>query len=282
MELAEQARVDNSTISRIENQRSQATLHTAATICLGLRVHLTDFAKEWIGESYGTDSDAYRAYEVRTPYEYGDETTINAGDILRFLQLIATYPERATNLIVSWLNRAEQGQAILESTEFYQSDVKKLQQDSRFYSFELKYPPRGIGIGDRVLGVYRLGGAISQTDIATYILYVRAEAKRNDLSDRGSRELLERLQAGFADRVKLMDVIELDVRLGSEVLGMYWRMLNLKWRRPRGDLFSTRYGIHITHSMARLVKVLVLVDYWRRYEDFHYDEWLEQLRYDLE
>jgi hypothetical protein len=106
-------------------------------------------------------------------------------------------------------------------------DIEKLLQDSRLYQFKVHYPEAMTA--EALWQIYLRAGALSLVDIGIYLRQVR-RTKRVTLSGletKGSlsASVLSRLEAGALERVKLVDVLAFDERLGQEgkLVAMYWR-----------------------------------------------------------
>lgn len=276
--LAEKVGVDAATISRLENQMSDVTLRTASRICIGLGLHLSAFAREWYKKTTAANREIYRPYVWETLYPGYDPATINSSEISNFLHLYLEDTSNTKELLLNSLNRAAQRthkKGSDSNSTFTLVDIERFLEPSTLYHFELKYPPSELG--DTVKYIYWNGGTITQSDYEIYIRSVRGIASKNRVLNRKSKGLLDRLQIGFDDRVQMLDLIYLDDRLGEDVLGVYWSMVNFGQLPPLG-YFDKAHGLLMTPTLAAIVKLLVTIDRWLRHFDNEYQEWLDELR----
>src|SRR6266704_6520350 len=220
--------VDASTISRIEQARSQATLSTAVRICEGIGM---------------TPSNLLWALQGKRPkwtegyYITRESEVITINDLEAWLSSLRRHWQEECISLTSLLNRiaAHSDDGGLTSGEtallIVPEDIEKLLQDSRLYQFKIHYPEDMKA--DVIWNIYMDGGALSLVDIGAYIRQARRTRRvtLSGLEESGklSASVLSRLEAGVLERVKLIDVLTLDEQLGQEgkIVAMYWRACSL-------------------------------------------------------
>ncbi len=223
--LAKQTGVDASTISRIENARTQPTLSTTIRICEGLGITMPDLLLELQGRHMAsfepkraTEGEAVpRASDVEAVIEYFRKDWQSGrtwlAHLLNRIVLVRDGPERVNERT---------------GTQFFVAeDINKLLLDSSVYQFELQYPSEMEP--DDILEIYRQDGVLIVSDIGAFLKKVRRErqvtlASLEDSVD-FSDSALSRLETGSMERFKLMDVLRLDEQLGQEgkILALLWQ-----------------------------------------------------------
>lgn len=250
--FAHLVRVHASTISRIEQARSQVTLWTAVRICEGVEATPADLLAALQGKrpAWATGYQIGRAAEV---------VTIN--DLEALLFFLKHHWKEGCLWLTSLLNRiaasTEEGQAASGETGMLivPEDIEKLLQDSRLYQFKVHYPEDMKA--ETLWKIYLQGGALSLVDIGMYIRQVR-RTKRvtfSGLEETGSlsASVLSRLETGALERVKLHDVLMLDEQLEQEgkLVAMYWRACTLMERIAQAYQPEKRSGVEIPVSQDR-------------------------------
>lgn len=222
--LAERSSVEASTISRLENARTQITFLKAIRLCEGLGMTVKDVVQMVYGNPSGPD-DQVEPSEKRlvpklrdveqflTDYHQNEEQGRLWFSIL--LNDIALKNRSPSEIVESYIFRL-----------FVAEDVQKLLLNIPFYRFEIQYPPT-LSSKD-ILSIYRLGGVLSLTDIGEYVKKLRRESQvtleQMEEKVNLSPSIISRLESGYTERIKLSDVLLLDQQLGQEgiLLSMYW------------------------------------------------------------
>ncbi len=216
--------VDVGTISRIENERTQATLKTAVQICEGIGVPLTDLSMVLLGKFFPF-------LEQQPPSEKKVMPT------MRDAEAFLTYAHQDQQACYSWLahllnrivalgglspgNKRKRGLRL-----FVPEDIQKLLLNLSLYRFELQYP-EDLGV-EQIWNTYRETGLLTYTDVGTAIKHIRREKQvtlaRLEDSVKISASVLSNLESGSIERIRLIDVFTLDQQLAQEgkIIAMYW------------------------------------------------------------
>ena len=253
--------VDASTISRIEQARSQVTLSTAVRVCEGVGM---------------TPSDLLWALQGKQPkWTEGCHVTRESEaitiDVLEaWLSSLRRYWQEECTWLTSLLNRiaahSDNGSLTPGETSLLivPEDIEKLLQDSRLYQFKVHYPEDMKA--DAIWNIYTHGGALSLVDIGAYIRQARRTRRLtlSGLEESGklSASVLSRLEAGALERVKLIDVLTLDEQLGQEgkIVAMYWRACSLMDTVARVHQQHEQAGMEMPASMDRIEQDLKVIE----------------------
>lgn len=285
--LAAQTDVDVGTISRIENERTQATLSTAVQICEGTGASLTDLMEALTGK-------CFRDLEPVPPF---DERVMPTADDV---ELLLTYAQRDRQACYEWLAHLLNRVAILDgdvmrggrgrgSGKFVSEDIQKLLEGARLYRFELEYP--GELPAEDIWRIFRTGGLLTYTDIGSYIKQVRRKKQvtlaRLEDSVKISASVLSNFESGSVERIRLIDVLALDQQLAQEgkIVAMYWSAckfnLRLVWRvsgRTSNIDVSSLGGIE---QSMKLVTVFTTICRWLQVFGQVDPSWIEELHAQL-
>lgn len=253
--------VDASTISRIEQARSQATLSTAVRICEGVGM---------------TPSDLLWALQGKRPkwtegyYITRESEVITINDLEAWLSSLRRHWQEECTWLTSLLNQiaAHSDDGGLTPGEMalliVPEDIEKLLQDSRLYQFKIHYPEDMKA--DAIWNIYTDGGALSLVDIGAYIRQARRTRRvtLSGLEESGklSASVLSRLEAGVLERVKLIDVLTLDEQLGQEgkIVAMYWRACSLMEAVARVHEQGEQAGVEMPASADRIEQDLKVIE----------------------
>jgi transcriptional regulator with XRE-family HTH domain len=220
--------VDASTISRVEQARSQVTLWTAVRMCERLNVTSADLLAALQGKRppFAVQQKGGQAVDV-----------VTVGDLEAFLRYMRRHWQEGCAWLTSLLNQiaplADDGRVSHGGSAplIVPEDIEKLLQDSHLYQFKVQYPV-AITAAD-LWNIYLRGGALSLVDMGAYLKHARRAMRvtLSDLEESGkvSASVLSRLETGELSRVKLTDVLILDEQLGQEgkLMAMYWRACTL-------------------------------------------------------
>jgi transcriptional regulator with XRE-family HTH domain len=253
--------VDASTISRIEQARSQVTVLTAVRICEGVEATPADLLSSMRGKrpKWATGQQAMDAGEV-----------VTIKDLEALLCFLRCHWEEGCRFLTSLLNRIAaasrddgrvQGEmALLIVPE----DIEKLLASTRLYHFKVHYPEEMKA--EEIWNIYQAGGALSLVDIGVYLRQARRTRRvtLSGLEESGklSASVLSRLEGGTLERVKLIDVLTLDEQLGQEgkILAMYWRACTLMEMVVRVRKLDSLAGVPMPAGMERIEQDLKMVE----------------------
>jgi transcriptional regulator with XRE-family HTH domain len=263
--LAGQTGVEASTISRVENTRTQVTLSTAIRICEGLGVTGHDLL-----EAVQEKHISYQKDNRLTP----DETIPTLENVETFFTALHSNPQEGyyilSSLLKKVINLRGSGSETIQRESlhtFNPEGMPVLLFQSPIYQFEVQYPP-DIQPKD-IIAIYTQEGALTLVDIGMYIKKIRRE-KQITLAHlekvaKVSSSVLSRLETGLMEQVKLADILNLDEQLGQDgkLLLMYWRAYRLN------DLLSRSEKKVANHSSAmlpeqyeKLTAVFIILHRW--------------------
>ena len=253
--------VDASTISRIEQARSQVTLSTAVRICEGVGMTPSDLL--WALQ--GKRPKWTEGYHITRESE-----VITINDLEAWLSSLRRHWQEECIWLTSLLNRiaAHSDDSGLTPGEtallIVPEDIEKLLQDSRLYQFKVHYPEDMKA--EAIWSIYTRGEALSLVDIGAYIRQARRTRRvtLSGLEESGklSASVLSRLEAGVLERVKLIDVLTLDEQLGQEgkIVAMYWRACGLMDAVARVHQQHEQAGVEMPASMDRIDQDLRIIE----------------------
>lgn len=272
--LSEQTGIDISTISRVENMRTQATLATVIRLCEGLAVTLSMLLRA-LQRPSSVDLDS-----VETS---GCEAIPSLGDVQTFLRYIGDDWQAGCVLLADMLNLVAAIQIRSGFTDhravprlFVPEDVDKFLIDLPLYHFELVYPPRFTA--EETWKIYHCGGWLTITDVGNAIKMLRSEKRaplmRLQHAIKISDSVFARLEEGVLERIKFNDVLMLDDYLEQDgkVLAMYWKAYKLYMEMT--DFYSESSHQQNTLSITnwieqqeRLVFIFTILCRWSQLGD---------------
>ncbi len=271
--LAEQSGVEASTISRVENERTQVTLLIAIRLCEGLGVSVSDVLTE--------------VYGVRTLKSTQEEITRistlpTMNDVEQFLHYFRNHKDEARNWLTELLNKIslldESAERTLRphmSRFFGPEDIQKLLFDSPVYRFEIQYPST-ISASD-ILFMYEQDAMLTLTDIAEFISKLRREKQvtlaKLEQGAKISQNMLSRLESSFIEQIKLADVVMLDEQLGQggTLLKMYWSVYSFYLKLVRRSASSA-------DQEMKLAAIFIIICRWLQFVNSKDDSWMKNVR----
>lgn len=213
--LAEQVGVDASTISRIENLHTQATVYTAFLICDGLEISLSDLIYELKRNRPSLGSD--------TLFPLESKFVVNLQEVVSIVRSFGEDKQQTINILLDKINH------ILNEYDSYRHEIRRVtgpyvvtgqysagELERYFYrspfseTYQLKYPPLSA---DLILQLYRQNGVLTPTDVNEFLKQKRT---KNRL-----------LPTSSIEKMKLFDILHLldwkneELDYGS-VVGMIW------------------------------------------------------------
>jgi transcriptional regulator with XRE-family HTH domain len=286
--LAAQTDVEASTISRIENEQTQATLDTTVRLCEALGVTAADLGQAIQGRKFAPHSPRGR-------HRLPPDAVLVMEDVDAFVAFFHANPQRSGRLLADLLNQVahlQAGQGVeklqRELPLFAPEDIERLIAFSPLYRFELQYPPHLEAA--MILEIGRLGGVLTPTDVGMYLQQARRKKKVTLVGLEGavqvSASVLSRLEGGSVDRVKLMEALALDEALGEKgnLLTLYWSASKFSGKSVR---YSPKLGPPVvlragwTEQESRLVDALILTCRWLQCLTPGNAAWLTDLRREL-
>lgn len=213
--LAEQVGVDASTISRIENLHTQATVYTAFLICDGLEISLSDLIYELKRNRPSLGSD--------TLFPIESKFVVNLEEVFSIVRSFGEDKQQTINILLDKINQ------ILNEYDNYRHEIRRVtgpnsvtgqysagELERYFYSspfsetYQLKYPPLSA---DLILQLYWQNGVVTPTDVDEFL---KQKRPKNRL-----------LPTSSIEKMKLFDILHLLDRKNEEldygsVVGMIW------------------------------------------------------------
>lgn len=264
--LAERSGVEMSTISRVENARTQVILITAIRLCEGLGKNVSDVLALLQEKPIDIDT-ADRANGIP-----------NLSDVEQFLSYYQGNKEEGkiwlSNLLneVIMISRSAGGNP---SRFFVPEDIQKLLFDSPMYRFEIQYPPTVTA--QDILVLYKNGAMLSPADISEYCRKTRREKQltlaRLEQSAKLTQSVISRLESTVIEQIKLADVLMLDKQLEQEgiLLCMYWSVYSLY------DRLVHRYADAAEQNM-KLASIFILTCRWLQFTNPQDATWIRNVR----
>lgn len=225
--FAEISRVDPSTISRIENLHTQATLYTAYRICQGLNISLPQLYYELVGVAFknpernSSDGDTTLTQ---------DDVDILLSDYALDNKDVYYYFSKSFNELLSIMSKkdAYETEHLGINSQFTAENMKMFLSKSRHpvFRFDITYPQ--MITSDVILFNYLEHGVLVLDDVGAYIRGLRRSARETlrglEDSTKISKSVLSRIEEGSLERIKLIDILKLD-----ESLKQYGTLLNMCW-----------------------------------------------------
>lgn len=264
--LAERTGVEVSTISRVENARTQVTLLTAIRLCEGLGKNVSDVLALLQEKPIHIDSTD-RADGIP-----------NLSDVEQFLSYYQGKKEEGKIWLSDLLNKVIMiGRSPDESSSrfFVPEDIKKLLFDSPMYRFEIQYPP--VITAQDILVLYRNGAMLAPADISEYCRKTRREKQltleRLEQSAKLTQSIISRLESTVIEQIKLADVLMLDEQLEQEgiLLSMYWSVYSFNNR-------LVRCYEDATEQYMKLVSIFILTCRWLQFMNPQDATWIRNVR----
>ncbi len=269
--LAEQSGVEVSTISRVENERTQVTLLIAIRLCEGLGATVSDVLTVVCGERMFSDAQEPMTEADAIPTE---------DDVERFLNYLHSHTEEGWAWLTSLLNRIVSMTGSTERTAdvsqlFVPGHIQKLLIDSPVYRFEIQYPST-ITAND-ILVIYQHAGMLNLSDVSEYSKKLRREKQvtraRLEQVAKLSPSVLSRLESPVIEQIKLADVLMLDEQLGQggTLLSMYWKVYSFYEKLVRRD------GPSADQEM-KLASIFITICRWLQFTNRQDISWMSNVR----
>jgi len=225
--FAEKTKVDASTISRIENKNTQATLYTAFRICEGLGISFSELFRQ-----------LKELYTLPLPWDDSsslkERKTLRIEDVENFIFKFYSNEGRNRELLANLINeishllskdrRQRMSSGRYPLVEICPEDIDKMLFGSQlFEGFYLQYP---LEIDANIISfTYQQKGVLIANDVE---VFMRAAF----VKERVEYSLLNRLQGVSLERIRLVDVLKFDSAGGYDgtIMGMYWTVCRF-WER---------------------------------------------------
>lgn len=268
--------VDGSTLSRIENGVTEATIDTAIRISEGFGIEFAELITDLVGRE---------VIENIQPDSTGETKIIpnvlKIEDLEGFVSLFLRDYDRGIEILGDLLEQASEFERAPSEQPFdypfNRTDIHRLLLPDPIYQAELAYPSDFDDY--EVLQTYHSGGVLTLADVGVYLRGKREASKRTlasmEKSAKRSASILSRLEGGELGRIKLQTALNLNQELGNpnnEILGMFWAAAQYQ------SVVSGKMSIG-DHSvkLKEIGDILVTVTRWLQMQDNNGD-WLRRLR----
>lgn len=282
--LAQQARLDASTLSRLEHEKTALTVGSGICIAQALEINLSALYKVMADQP---------DFEIPAPLRETMSPCLTRHDVFRWEQFCHQNQAVARTFFCRWLNQIQQ----LEDKELTSvqmmaalkpEDIDKLLARSRLYAMELKYP--AFIKPETILEIYRQGGVLLREDA---FIFVRAELIRLKISLARNENafpvsILTQLRyADSARKIKLGDLIRLDDRCGAQgdLVGLCLKAMEFDMvvvtSPAKPIIFINRPSDWQNIDRFQWGHLLVLTSRWvecRRRGDNFLPDWLAEVR----
>jgi transcriptional regulator with XRE-family HTH domain len=229
--LGEMAKVDNSTISRLENNQVDPTWETMFLLCWGLLVGLDEFISYFYPHA---DETLYqRKYQVN---EWNKALTYL--DIHLFKGMFEADPLEACSIIAVLLNQITnqtqdtkpealaQNEKYTGLPKFTAESIFSILLSNNVIALKPYYPSLDPYL---ILYLYQHSAVVTFLDVAAYIKQRQIQTQTN-LLKHFPKTLVKNLEEGLLDNFRVNDVLLLDSLLGKgEIIGMFWYVTHMNW-----------------------------------------------------
>ena len=293
--LVKRSGVGMATISRIENEHSQVMLSTAVRLCEALGATAKDlvFAMQGRKDLPGLEQVRSAMYgknvltpeDIRAFLRFSTQKPQKGRDLLaRLLPKIFDHPDTSERYYITGQleNHAREDIKIDSNTDRLLATLLII--GSSIYQFSLNYPHSMNA--ETTLKIYNQGGMLIPMDVETYIQKISSKIPGAKLDDH-LESVLSRISTATVERIKLVDVLLLDEKLGKdgEILGMYWSLSkyfdqilhHMPPAQGDWDFLEVISGEQIRED-TKLASLLITTSRWFQYSNWEETSWLDNLR----
>ena len=231
-DLAQHARVDIGTVSRIENAHTKATMFTVFQLLDAFNMYVEELLRELSNHEQETEqlSKNVAVNQMGVPQLA----------IERLLMLYERDESRLLTYLAGWLNWIANhwdGKTLNHwDSSFQPRDVVKLLSNSLFFIFELKHAPGYARTA--IIDLYNYGGHLTWKDVGGFLdSYNENSSEYNQLS-RQTKDILRRLKADSHAGIKFEDLLLLNEELDERAVGMIGRAYHSQNNSPETKLIT--------------------------------------------
>lgn len=263
--------VDPSSISRLENEETEATLSTAIRICEALKLTPATLIKELFGTNAEDiprkkEQSFLSGGKVLTPEDLGYLMTAFDQDQMKVLNWLALLLNRIIHKKLEPINdfSSERGELYFYNASY----IFKLLLDKLVYHSELQYP---LDLDpEKILWIYAEGGVITFQDVGVFLKNMRF-GKKITLAELGSKSkvsesLVSKFETGSIRRVKLKDILIFDNALKQE-----GKLLTLYWYTSK--IFENK----LPTEEPKLITIFITLFRWLQHLDLDTQDFMEQI-----
>lgn len=278
--VAQRTGVDISTLSRLENHRTEPTLETVIKICDGFQVDMAALLRQLVGDA------VLERVQPGVRRQDRPQPVLTLDHVRRFYGLFRADPLAACDLIADLLQTATNSEIhINRDVSRYRRSIMpdydafyilRSMLPEPIYHVELAYPSDFDAYD--VLLTYQNNGVLTFSDVG---IYIRAQRRSQNQTIAGiekavnrSASVLSRIEGGVMGKIKLSAALELDQQLGieNEILGMFWDAAQFQ--------SLSRRKVAVENDEIQLMAVgtaLITVFRWHQVQQPGSDAWLTRL-----
>ncbi len=284
--LARKAKLNASTISRIERSIIDPSLSTMVRITLALDVSPKDFFR----------SIAEKSIECQLPDGQWESPVLTLHDMLQFEEHMVKNPEVFEELVTDKINQIQRAlpREFKPSFDFFTAfgadGLFQLLMGSPFYSFNVHYPYlKELSINaDAILDIFIKGGVIIRHDVGAYISLRVGEKGLQPIRGSEEAKILALRNTSLFDKGErepsLSEITRADDHLSEqyEILLLSWaaleneRIAKLKYVGERGvpEFTGQWWNLQCMKNGYRLL----LVSRWLEALGLSDSQWLDEIR----
>jgi transcriptional regulator with XRE-family HTH domain len=275
-ELAYQSDLTNAVISRIENGVSAITLTSLVKLLKGLESNFFELAKDIDGLKY------VRSYWPRFWNQQGVETesSLSIRDLIAFVNFYRQEKSFAEDRLIHWFSLplsqhldCQLDNAKEQAKKYVNDMLERRPKDTKPIPY-----PREIGLHILKSTLIKKSVLI-YSDAGTFLRKTREKHKLTlkELDDLShiSRSTLSRIERGELERIKIDDITRLDWTLNAEgdLIAMFWAAA-----RFHASILCPK----CTERDFIIMESLIRIRRWMQATSLQNDDWLNQLREDIE
>jgi transcriptional regulator with XRE-family HTH domain len=283
--IARSAKLNASTISRVERGMIDPTLMTAVRISQALDADPADFY------SYLSE----KPYDSPIWPEDEELEVLTIEDVLGFEMLATISPMSVEKILADKLNQIQNKLkqdslfTITAPYTFKSNDVIRLVSGSPLYEMSLQYPTSIMA--NSILDIYNKGGLVLRLDALALIRQQYAKQRDKGLQiKKGSEEakistvVNSSLEKEKGRKIKLSEVIRVDNVLADkgEILIMSWKALEFEREAKLNPPPSTKYQDPLLSwwnlQCMKYGYMLIVISRWIEALDLSDSGWLDEIR----
>ena len=234
--LAEMVGVDASTISRLENSHTHATVYTAFRICDGLEISLSDLIYKL--KRYRPSPRSGTLFPIEQKF------VVNLQEVVSIVSSLEENRLQTINILLDRINRILHERRVTRpysvTGQYSAGEIERYFFSSPFSeTYQLKYPPLSA---DLILQIYQQNGALMPIDVEEFL-------KQKRIKNRF-------LPTSSIEKMKLYDVLHLLDRKNEEldyesVVGMIWEACRFLSKFDKfNSVFDWKEGEGLYYSPA--------------------------------
>ena len=296
--LASQAGVTAATISRIENNGNDVTFITAYKICQALSVSLSSLISEMnvsydiklSDDNFSIYGNTNNASELTSTHELRSNS-IRYDDLGKFQNVFLNNAKPIFEFICIWLNRISYLISYQYKNEnedvfkFTPELTSQLFNKNSLVMLKINYPQK---IQVELLPMTnKSNGVLTQIDVGEYINLKRKITQQSlRLFSNGdesiSKSSLSRIESGIVERIRLIDIFELDNRFNEngKLIDMFWNVARFTTQCELKQSLLTKNDN--SYDLKKYSILFIIIGRWMQVLSNNNSTWINELRKDLE